>query len=193
MSMCFSFHHLKVDFKDGNKFALMPPNLKMLRDYFSEWQEKMSDAGGWNAVFWCNHDQPRAVSRFCSDKTYWKQAAKMLALLIHFMRGTPYIFQGEEIGTPNAGFTSIDQYQDVESKNYYRILIDQGKTKEAALKILAERSRDNGRTPMLWDESENKGFSTSEPWLLQPIINENISVASQQEEDSILYFYKKLD
>ena len=192
LAMAFSFHHLKVDYKDGNKWSLMEPDIVAFKTLLLSWQEKMAQADGWNALFLNNHDQPRAVSRFCSDKTYWKQAAKMLALLIHFMRGTPYIFQGEEIGTPNAGFTSIDQYQDVESKNYYRILMDQGKTKEAALKILAERSRDNGRTPMLWDESENKGFSTSEPWLLQPIINENISVASQQEEDSILYFYKKL-
>lgn len=119
LSMTFSFHHLKVDYKDGNKWELQPPDLAKLKELLASWQLEMQRAGGWNAVFWCNHDQPRAVSRFGDDGRYWKESAKMLATCIHLLRGTPYIFQGEELGMTNAGYTSIEQYRDVESLNYY--------------------------------------------------------------------------
>ena len=123
----------------------------------------MQAHGGWNALFWCNHDQPRAVSRFGSDTTYWKGSAEMLAVAIHFMRGTPYIYQGEELGMTNPHFTKIEQYRDVESRNYYRILREQGKTEAETLDIIAQRSRDDSRTPMQWDASENAGFTTGTP------------------------------
>lgn len=193
LKMVFSFHHLKVDYKGGEKWALMDPDFKALRDLFCKWQEGMQKGGAWNALFWCNHDQPRAVSRFGDDKKYWKESAKMLAVLIHLMRGTPYIYQGEEIGMTNAGYTSIDQYGDVESTNYFAILCGEGKSPEEALHIIGERSRDNGRTPMQWDDTEFAGFTTGTPWLGIPANHSYINVASEEKDpDSILAFYKKL-
>ena len=193
LKMVFSFHHLKVDYKGGEKWALMDPDFGALRDLFRKWQEGMQEGGAWNALFWCNHDQPRAVSRFGDDGKYWKESAKMLGVLIHLMRGTPYIYQGEEIGMTNAGYTSIDQYGDVESTNYFDILCKEGKTPEEALHIIGERSRDNGRTPMQWDGSEMAGFTTGTPWLSIPANHTYINVAAEEQDpDSILAFYKKL-
>lgn len=193
LKMVFSFHHLKVDYKGGEKWALMDPDFKALRDLLCKWQEGMQAGGAWNALFWCNHDQPRAVSRFGDDRKYWKESAKMLATLIHMMRGTPYIYQGEEIGMTNAGYTSIDQYGDVESTNYYDILRAEGKSDQEALHIIGERSRDNGRTPMQWDASEFAGFTTGEPWLSIPANHSYINVETEEkDEDSILAYYKKL-
>lgn len=180
LKMVFSFHHLKVDYKGGEKWALMDPDFKALRDLFCKWQEGMQNGGAWNALFWCNHDQPRAVSRFGDDKKYWKESAKMLSVLIHLMRGTPYIYQGEEIGMTNAGYTSIDQYGDVENTNYFAILCGEGKSPEEALHIIGERSRDNGRTPMQWDDSEFAGFTTGTPWLGIPANHTYINVASEE-------------
>ena len=191
--MCFSFHHLKVDYRDGDKWALMEPDLKKLRELFQLWQEEMARQGGWNALFWCNHDQPRAVSRFGDDQAYWKESAKMLSTFTHLMRGTPYIYQGEEIGMTNAGFTDIAQYRDVESTNYYKILLDKGLSSRDALHILAQRSRDNGRTPMQWTAGEHAGFSTAEPWLGIPENCRTINVESEEDDpDSILNHYRKL-
>ena len=193
LKMVFSFHHLKVDYKNGEKWALMEPDFNALRNLFVKWQEGMQEGHAWNAVFWCNHDQPRAVSRFGDDGRYWKESAKMLAALIHLMRGTPYIYQGEEIGMTNAGYTDISQYQDVESTNYYRILMEEGKSSEEALRIIGERSRDNGRTPMQWDGTENAGFGTGTPWLGIPANHTTINVETEKKDpDSIYAFYKKL-
>ena len=193
LSMCFNFHHLKVDYKDGKKWELMPADLTKLKQLFRTWQEGMQEGHGWNSVFWCNHDQPRIVSRLGNEGKYWKESAKMLATLIHFMQGTPYIYQGEELGMTNAHFTSIDQYRDVESLNYYQILLKNGKSKEEALHILAERSRDNSRTPMQWSADKNAGFSQAEPWIEVQKNQETINAeAEQKEEDSILNFYKTL-
>lgn len=156
-SMCFNFHHLKVDYKDGNKWELMAPDTEMLKKLLKQWQLGMQENNGWNAVFWCNHDQPRIVSRFGNDKEYLQQSAKMLATAIHLLRGTPYIYQGEELGMTNPCFTDIGQYRDVESLNYYNILRQEGKTNEDALHILSARSRDNSRTPMQWSAAEQIG------------------------------------
>ena len=112
LSMCFNFHHLKVDYKDGNKWALMEPDYEKLKELFETWQMGMQEGNGWNAVFWCNHDQPRIVSRFGDEDWYWKESAKMLAGMIHLMRGTPYIYQGEEIGMLNAHYSSVHQYRE---------------------------------------------------------------------------------
>lgn len=192
LSMCFNFHHLKVDYKDGNKWELMPADIPALKALFDTWQVGMENARGWNAVFWCNHDQPRAVSRFGNEK-YWKESAKMLAACIHLMRGTPYIYQGEELGMTNAHYTSIAQYRDVESLNYYDILLKQGKTQAEALAVLAARSRDNGRTPMQWSAARHAGFTAAEPWIALPGNHEDINAAAQAEdEDSILSFYRAL-
>ena len=193
LSMCFNFHHLKVDYKDGKKWELMPADLKQLKHLFKTWQEGMQEAHGWNALFWCNHDQPRIVSRLGNETKYWKKSAKMLAALVHFMQGTPYIYQGEELGMTNAHFTTIEEYRDVESLNYYQILLENGKSEEEALHILSERSRDNSRTPMQWSAEKNAGFSQAEPWIeVQKNYKTINTEAEEKESDSILNFYKKL-
>lgn len=193
LSMCFNFHHLKVDYKDGNKWELMEPDYMELKVIFEKWQMGMQRGNAWNALFWCNHDQPRIVSRFGNEGEYWKESAKMLAGMIHLMRGTPYIYQGKEIGMTNPHYTSIEQYADVESRNYYEILLNEGKTKEEALEILAARSRDNSRTPMQWTDERYCGFSDTKPWIPVSDNFEKINVKKQkQDRDSILEFYKKL-
>lgn len=193
LSMCFNFHHLKVDYKNGQKWELMPPDYAALKNLFQTWQEGMEKGGGWNAVFWCNHDQPRIVSRFGDEKTYWKESAKMLATAIHMMRGTPYIYQGEELGMTNPGFGDIGLYRDVESLNYYQIMQEEGKTREEALAVLRARSRDNGRTPMQWDASAHAGFTTGEPWISIPETYKTINTeAERQNPDSIFHYYQKL-
>lgn len=193
LSMAFSFHHLKVDYKNGNKWELMPYDKMALKKLFKDWQEQMSANGGWNAVFWTNHDQPRTISRFGNEDKYWKESGKLFAGIIHFMRGTPYIYQGEEIGMLNTHFTDISQYRDVESLNYFKILQEEGKTKDEALEIINARSRDNCRTPMQWDSSANDGFTTGTPWIEVPEFGKNITVESQvNDETSIFAFYKKL-
>ncbi len=193
LSMCFNFHHLKVDYKDGNKWELMEPDFNSLKELFYNWQLGMQENEGWNALFWCNHDQPRIVSRLGDDENYWKESAKMLATCIHMMQGTPYIYQGEEIGMTNAKYTDINQYRDVESKNYYEIMLRNGKTKEEALAILGARSRDNSRTPMQWNSGENAGFSNNTPWISIPENYKEINVETERNDaDSILAYYKKL-
>ena len=193
LSMVFSFHHLKIDYKDGAKWALQEPDIGALKKLFSIWQEGMAAGAGWNAVFWCNHDQPRIVSRLGDDGAYWKASAKMLAACTHFMRGTPYIYQGEELGMTNAGYTDIAQYEDVESLNYYEILLAAGKSKEEALHILSARSRDNSRTPMQWSAAENAGFTSGTPWLALPDNFTMINAAAERmDPDSIFRFYQTL-
>ena len=193
LTMTFSFHHLKVDYKNGDKWALMPPDHMALKNLFAQWQEGMQAGHGWNALFWCNHDQPRAVSRFGDEGRYWKESAKMLGTATHLMRGTPYIFQGEEIGMTNCHFRSIDQYRDVESLNYYQILQQQGKSPAEAMEIIQQRSRDNGRTPMQWDGTAHAGFTTGTPWIgvvdNYPAIN---AAAQVDDPDSVYSYYKKL-
>lgn len=193
LSMVFNFHHLKVDYKNQNKWELQECDFKSLKSIFNEWQLGMQDGNGWNAVFWCNHDQPRIVSRFGNDEKYHRESAKMLATMIHLLRGTPYVYQGEEIGMTNAYFTDIDQYVDVESLNYFKILKDQGIDESEIYKVLQERSRDNSRTPMQWDASKNAGFSDGEPWISVNYNYKEINVLnSLNDKKSIFYHYKKL-
>ncbi len=193
LSMCFSFHHLKVDYQNGDKLKLMEPDRMALKALFEEWQTGMEQGKGWNALFWCNHDQPRIVSRFGDETVYWKESAKMLAASIQLMRGTPYIYQGEEIGMTNPHYQNIGQYRDVESQNYYQILMEQGKTKEEALAVLAARSRDNGRTPMQWSSGKHAGFTEGTPWIETGDRAGEINVQLQRgEEDSIYWFYRQL-
>lgn len=193
LSMCFNFHHLKIDYKNGEKWELMEPDLIELKRLLEDWQLNMQEHGGWNAVFWCNHDQPRIVSRLGNDRNYWSQSAKMLAACIHLLRGTPYVYQGEEIGMTNPGYTEIGQYRDVESLNYYRIMREQGKTEQEAQEVLRARSRDNSRTPMQWSGSANAGFSSSLPWISIPENYRKINVQEEEkDQNSVLSFYKKL-
>ncbi len=191
LSMVFNFHHLKVDYYKGDKWTVMDFDFMKLKALFKTWQEEIQN--GWNALFWCNHDQPRIVSRFGNDKEYLKESAKMLATTIHMMRGTPYVYQGEEIGMTNPYFDNIEKYRDVESINYYNILKDQGKSEEEILQILKAKSRDNSRTPVQWDDSENAGFTKGEPWI--PVSSEYKRINVEQalkDEDSIFYHYQKL-
>lgn len=193
LSMVFSFHHLKVDFVGNEKWVLVPFDFQKLKDILFSWQTGMSDHNAWNAVFWCNHDQPRVVSRFGDEGEYWKPSAKMLGTVIHCLRGTPYVYQGEEIGMTNPGFTSLDQYRDVESINHFHILRDRGLHEDSAYDILRVHSRDNSRTPMQWDSSEGGGFSGAEPWISMNPNHKTINAASQVDDpDSIFAHYRKL-
>lgn len=193
LSMVFTFHHLKVDFMGNEKWVLVPTDFMKLKQLIFDWQINMEKNNAWNAVFWCNHDQPRVISRFGSDDKYHKESGKMLATLIHCLRGTPYIYQGEEIGMTNPHFKSIEQYRDVESLNHYQILQDKGMTKEQALMILDVHSRDNSRTPMQWDDSINAGFTIGTPWIQTADNYTEINVKnSLEDKDSIFYYYQKL-
>ena len=193
LSMVFSFHHLKVDFVGNEKWVLVPFDFQKLKDILFSWQTGMSDHNAWNAVFWCNHDQPRVVSRFGDEGEYWKPSAKMLGTVIHCLRGTPYVYQGEEIGMTNPGFTSLDQYRDVESINHFHILRNRGLHEDSAYDILRVHSRDNSRTPMQWDASEGGGFSGAEPWISMNPNHKTINAASQVDDpDSIFAHYRKL-
>jgi trehalose-6-phosphate hydrolase len=193
LSMVFNFHHLKVDYKNKDKWALQPFDFQELKDILNSWQVGMQEHNAWSALFWCNHDQPRVVSRFGDDKNYWEKSAKMLGTVIHMLRGTPYIYQGEEIGMTNSYFTNISQYRDVESINYHKILMDGGLNDEEAMKIVMERSRDNGRTPMQWSSDINGGFSKGTPWIESIKNYEKINVENQiNDENSILNYYRKL-
>ena len=192
LSMIFSFHHLKVDYPSGNKWEIEPFRFHDLKKHLFTWQEEMEKGGGWNALFWCNHDQPRIVSRIGNEKEYRVQSAKCLATAIHGLKGTPYIYQGEEIGMTNAGYTSIDEYMDIESLNYYNILKLQGKSEEEVIRILGAKSRDNSRTPMQWDASENAGFTKGTPWLKVCDRYKEINTESRHEPDSVFQYYKEL-
>ena len=193
LSMVFSFHHLKVDFVGNEKWVLMPADFGKLKEILFSWQEGMAEHGAWNAVFWCNHDQPRVVSRFGDEGVYWKQSAKMLAGVIHAMRGTPYIYQGEELGMTNAGFTRLDQYRDVESLNHFQILRDKGMSETGVYAILQAHSRDNSRTPMQWTAGPNGGFTTGEPWISVNPNTASINAEGQVDDpDSIFAYYQSL-
>ena len=196
LSMVFSFHHLKVDFMGNEKWVLVPADFQKLKDIIFEWQTKMAEHNAWNAVFWGNHDQPRVVSRFGDEGRYWKESAKMLGTIIHCLRGTPYVYQGEELGMTNTDFTDISQFKDVESLNHYQILQDKGLSASDALRIIQIHSRDNGRTPMQWDASQYAGFTSEDskkPWIAVNSNHEKINAADQlKDEDSIFHYYQKL-
>ncbi|PFK06068.1 alpha,alpha-phosphotrehalase [Bacillus cereus] len=193
LSMTFSFHHLKVDYPNGDKWTKAAFDFIKLKEIMSNWQIEMQKGGGWNALFWCNHDQPRIVSRFGDDGKYRNESAKMLATAMHMLQGTPYIYQGEEIGMMNPKFESIEQYRDVESLNIYDIKLEEGLSKEEIIGILKQKSRDNSRTPMQWNEEVNSGFTTSTPWISVADSYTEINVEKALEEkESVFYHYKKL-
>lgn len=193
LDMVFSFHHLKVDYVNKEKWTSMPFDFQELKDLLNTWQVRMQQGNGWNALFWNCHDQPRSVSRFGDDKKYRKESAKMLATVMHMMRGTPYIYQGEEIGMTNHYFTNMKQYCDVESINAYHILKEQGMEEKQIHKILQEKSRDNARTPMQWDNSQYSGFSDTKPWLQVNNNYQDINVENDlKNPDSIFKYYQQL-
>jgi trehalose-6-phosphate hydrolase len=194
LSMTFNFHHLKVDYPNGEKWSVADFDFLKLKEILSTWQVEMNRGGGWNALFWCNHDQPRIVSRYGNDGKYRVESAKMLATTIHMMQGTPYIYQGEEFGMTNPKFESIDQYRDVESLNMFNLLKEEGNSEGEVLEILKQKSRDNSRTPVQWNEAEHAGFTTGEPWIPVASNYKEINAeAALNDKDSIFYHYQKLN
>ena len=193
LSMTFNFHHLKVDYPNGEKWEIGEMDFLQLKNILSKWQVGMIEGGGWNALFWCNHDQPRVVTRYGNDGKFHNESAKMLATTIHMMQGTPYIYQGEEFGMTDPKFTSIDQYRDVESLNMYEILKEKGKSEEEVLEILRRKSRDNSRTPVQWNGEKNAGFTTGTPWIETATNYTEINAENAvKDQNSIFYHYQKL-
>ncbi|WP_429098831.1 alpha,alpha-phosphotrehalase [Aeromonas rivipollensis] len=192
LSMVFNFHHLKVDYPNGDKWTKAPFDFLELKRIFNHWQSGMHGKG-WSALFWCNHDQPRIVSRFGDEGEHRVVAAKMLASTLHGLQGTPYIYQGEEIGMTNPGYQSIDDYQDVESRNIFAIKQAEGMEDAEILAILGAKSRDNSRTPMQWSAAPNAGFSSGTPWL-KPAANypEINAEAALADRDSVFWHYRDL-
>ena len=191
LSMTFNFHHLKVDYKDGQKWTLAPFDFEELKSLYHSWGKEMSDKNGWSALFWNNHDQPRALNRFVDIQHFRKEGATMLAASIHLSRGTPYIYMGEEIGMVDPGYDSMADYVDVESINAYQTLLKEGKSEQEAFQIIQAKSRDNSRIPMQWDASENAGFSTGTPWLKAGKSYPHINVENEIK-GPIFAFYQNL-
>ncbi|WP_324020360.1 alpha,alpha-phosphotrehalase [Aeromonas hydrophila] len=192
LSMVFNFHHLKVDYPNGDKWTKAPFDFLELKRIFNHWQSGMHGKG-WSALFWCNHDQPRIVSRFGNEGEHRVVAAKMLASTLHGLQGTPYIYQGEEIGMTNPGYQRINDYQDVESRNIFAIKQAEGMSEAEILAILGAKSRDNSRTPMQWSAAANAGFTSGTPWLKPaanyPEINTEAALADQ---NSVFWHYRDL-
>ena len=193
LDMTFQFHHLKVDYPNGEKWTKAPFDFIQLKEILTHWQVGMDEGDGWNALFWCNHDQPRIVSRLGNDEKYHEESAKMLATTIHMMNGTPYIYQGEEFGMTNPKFETIDDYRDVESLNAYQLMKESGKPDQEIMSILQQKSRDNSRTPMHWSADQQAGFTTGTPWIPlaanYPEINVEAAVA---DKNSVFYHYQAL-
>ncbi len=191
LDMVFNFHHLKVDYDQGQKWTLKPFDFAELKTLFHTWGEEMSEGGGWSALFWNNHDQPRALNRFVDVEHFRNEGATMLAASIHLSRGTPYIYMGEEIGMLDPDYESMANYVDVESINAYQALRLAGKTESQAFAIVQAKSRDNSRIPMQWNDEENAVFSTGQPWLQVGKTYRDINVA-KEKSGPIFTFYQEL-
>lgn len=193
LQMVFQFEHMDIDAGPGGKWEITPWNLTGLRNILHKWQVGLADSG-WNSLYLNNHDQPRMVSRFGNDGEYRELSAKMLATLLHTLKGTPYIYQGEEIGMTNVKFPVLEDYRDIESLNMYREKVTEGGgDHETILKAIHAKGRDNARTPMQWDDSPNAGFTEGTPWLK---VNPNYRDINVQQAladpDSIFYYYQRL-
>lgn len=191
LTMVFTFHHLKVDYANGEKWTKAPFDFMKLKQILNDWQIGMAKGGGWNALFWNNHDQPRALNRFGDPVHYRAKSAEMLATTMHLLRGTPYIYMGEEIGMSDPDYTSMADYVDIECKNAYKELLAAGKSATEAFEIVKTKSRDNSRTPMQWDNSEYAGFSTHKPWLM-PTNQAEVNVKDELVTGEIFAYYQKL-
>lgn len=194
LNMVFQFEHMNLDSGEKFKWSTKHIPLVPLKENLTKWQLGLDDVA-WNSLYFCNHDQPRIISRLGDDSDEFRElSAKCIATCLHMMQGTPYVYQGEELGMTNTVFNSVDDFRDLESVNAYRELIESGLyTKEDMFPKIAHKSRDNARTPMPWDTSENAGFTTGTPWLaLNPNYNK-INVADQlKREDSVFHYYQKL-
>ena len=193
LNMVFQFEHMDVDADGTNKWSDKKMDLRDLKHIMTKWQKGLEGIA-WNSLFWENHDQPRSVSRFGNDREYWEESAKMLATCLHMMQGTPYIYQGEELGMTNVPFGDISDFRDLDSINAYRELTGQGVfTPEEMLRYLRYKSRDNARTPFQWSDEKHAGFSSGEPWIM---VNPNYKKINAREqmmrEDSIFCYYQKL-
>ncbi len=194
LSMVFQFEHMDVDADGTNKWTDKKMDLRDMKAVLTKWQKGLEGVA-WNSLFWENHDQPRSVSRFGNDSGEYRElSAKMLATCLHMMQGTPYVYQGEELGMTNAPFQSIEDFRDLDSINAYHELTEQGVfEKEEMLRYLRRKSRDNARTPFQWDSTPNAGFTEGEPWIM---VNPNYKEINAKEqmarEDSVFSYYKEL-
>ncbi|MGG3562180.1 alpha-glucosidase [Neobacillus rhizosphaerae] len=192
VNMIFTFEHMDLDSAPGGKWNLKPLNLVDLKENLAKWQVGLHNKG-WNSLYWNNHDQPRIVSRFGNDQEYRVESAKMLAACLHFMQGTPYIYQGEEIGMTNVKFESLEDYRDIETLNMYKERSALGYTHEEIMTSIYAKGRDNARTPVQWDETEHGGFTTGTPWIKVNPRYKEVNVKSTLEDpQSVFYFYQKL-
>jgi oligo-1,6-glucosidase len=193
VDMVFQFEHVELDRDPSDRLAARPLRLTSLKASLARWQAGLATAG-WNSLYFGNHDQPRAVSRYGSDDPAYREAsAKLLATVLHLHRGTPYVYQGEELGMTNYPFASADEIADIESRHYYRQAVDAGQDPAQALAALRHRSRDNARTPMQWDASPHAGFTTGTPWLPVNPNYPGINAAAQAgDPDSVLSYYRRL-
>ena len=192
LSMAFNFHHMKVDYPNGEKWAVSDYQLTELKKIMAYWQQKMYNEGGWNALFWTNHDQPRALARFLDDEEFRIESAKNLAITEFGLHGTTFVYQGEEIAMKDAYFQNISEYDDRESINAYNMMIARGDSKEYALAALRQKSRDNCRIPMQWTDEKYYGFSTHKPWLMGPTHDEVNVERALEDKNSVFYTYQKL-
>ena len=191
LDMVFQFEHVSLD-QGAGKFDYKDIRLADLKTSWNRWQRGLAETG-WNSLYLSNHDQPRSVSRYGDDGRYRYESATLWATLLHLQRGTPYVYQGEEIGMTNAGFTSIDQYRDVESLNYYAESVAAGTEPEAVLESLRRMSRDNARTPMQWTDGPNAGFTSGVPWIPLGAGFPGISAETDRRaEKSVFRFYQQL-
>lgn len=192
-SMVFQFEHMMLDQEPGKeKWDFCPLPFVKLKKCLEKWQKELHGCG-WNSLFWDNHDLPRIVSRWGNDKEYRVESAKMLATVLHGMEGTPYVYQGEELGMTNVRFESIEQYQDIEIRNMYRERLEKGYAEKDIMESIYAKGRDNARTPMQWDDTENAGFTTGTPWLgVNPNYTEINARSQLHDENSVFHYYKKL-
>ncbi|EHZ7340806.1 TPA: alpha-glucosidase [Vibrio vulnificus] len=192
LSMVFQFEHITLTWQHGDKWNPIPLDLKQFKHVLTKWQTELSNQG-WNSLFWNNHDLPRVVSKYGDDQRYRVESAKMLATALHFLKGTPYVYQGEEIGMTNVAYESLEQYKDIETLNFYKVKTESGVSHQHMMDAIHENSRDNARTPMQWSASQNGGFSQAKPWIEvnpnYPEINVEQALA---DSDSIFYHYQKL-
>ena len=195
LNMVFHFDHMHLDHDENGKYAKNRVKLTDLKKVMTRWQDAMRECNGWNSLYWSNHDQARAVSRFGNESTpYRVKSAKMLGPILHMMQGTPYIYEGEELGMTNAHFESIEEYKDVEALDIFRDFTERkGFSEKDTLELLSLKSRDNARTPMQWDDTANAGFTEGTPWIG---VNKNYKEINAEQcladPDSIFYYYQEL-
>ena len=195
LNMVFHFDHMHLDYDENGKYAKTRVKLTDLKKVMTEWQEKMYACDGWNSLYWSNHDQARAVTRFGNESEEYRViSAKMLGTVLHMMQGTPYIYEGEELGMTNAFFDKIEDYRDIEALDIFKDFTGRkGFSEKDTLELLRLKSRDNSRTPMQWDDSENAGFTDGTPWIdVIGNYKEINAKACMEDKDSVFYYYQKL-